>query len=137
MRYDLTDFEWSVIEPLLPKNRRGVKPKNNRRVLNGIFWVLRAGAPWRDLPERYGSYTTAYNRFNRWRKAGIWDGLMGAIVKAHDGKLQMIDSSIVRVHQHASGPKKRVEIVVWGEAGAASVQRSTRVSTRKAVRSAS
>ncbi len=119
MRYDLTDFEWSVIEPLLPKNRRGVKPKNNRRVLNGIFWVLRAGAPWRDLPERYGSYTTAYNRFNRWRKAGIWDGLMGAIVKAHDGKLQMIDSSIVRVHQHASGPKKRVEIVVWGEAGAA------------------
>jgi transposase len=137
MRYDLTDFEWSVIEPLLPKNRRGVKPKNNRRILNGIFWVLRAGAPWRDLPERYGSYTTAYNRFNRWRKAGIWDGLMDAIVKAHDGKVQMIDSSIVRVHQHASGPPKKVEIVVWGEVGAASVQKSTRVSTRKAVRSAS
>jgi transposase len=54
MRYDLTDFEWSVIEPLLPKDRRGVKPKGNRRILNGIFWVLRAGAPWRDLPERYG-----------------------------------------------------------------------------------
>jgi len=137
MRYDLTDFEWSVIEPLLPKNRRGVKPKNNRRILNGMFWVLRAGAPWRDLPERSGSYTTAYNRFNRWRKAGIWDGLMDAIVKAHDGKVQMIDSSIVRVHQHASGPKKRVEIVVWDEAEAASPQRSTRVSTRKAVRSAS
>jgi transposase len=137
MRYDLTDFELSVIEPLLPKNRRGVKPKNNRRILNGMFWVLRAGAPWRDLPERYGSYTTAYNRFNRWRKAGIWDGLMDAIVKAHDGKVQMIDSSIVRVHQHASGPKKRVEIVVWDEAEAASPQRSTRVSTRKAVRSAS
>jgi transposase len=137
MRYDLTDFEWSVIEPLLPKKRRGVRPKNNRRILNGIFWVLRAGAPWRDLPERYGSYTTAYNRFNRWRKAGIWDGLMDAIVKAHDGKVQMIDSSIVRVHQHASGPKKRVEIVVWDEAGVASAQRSTRVSTRKVVRSAS
>src|SRR5262249_24150385 len=137
MRYDLTDFEWSVIEPLLPAGRRGVKPKNNRKVLNGIFWVLRAGAPWRDLPERYGSYTTAYNRFNRWRKAGIWDGLMDAIVKAHDGKVQMIDSSIVRVHQHASGPPKKVEIVAWGEVGAASVQKSTRVSTRKAVRSAS
>jgi len=81
MRYDLTDFEWSVIEPLLPAGRRGVKPKNNRKVLNGIFWVLRAGAPWRDLPERYGPYTTAYNRFNRWRKAGIWDGLMDAVVK--------------------------------------------------------
>ena len=50
----------------------------------GIFWVLRTGAPWRDMPERYGPYTTAYNRFNRWRKAGIWDRLMDAIVKAHD-----------------------------------------------------
>jgi transposase len=137
MRYDLTDFEWSVIEPLLPKNRRGVKPKNNRRVLNGIFWVLRAGAPWRDLPERYCPHTTAYNRFNRWRKAGIWDGLMDAIVKAHDGKVQMIDSSSVRVHQHASGPKKRVEIVVWAAAEVASPRRSTRASMRKAARSTS
>ena len=119
MRYDLTDFEWSVIEPLLPMDRRGPKPKDNRKVLNGIFWVLRAGAPWRDLPERYGPYTTAYNRFNRWRKAGIWDRLMDAIIQAHDGKVQMIDSSIVRVHQHASGVKKRVEIVVWAEAEAA------------------
>jgi transposase len=71
MRYDITDFEWSVIEPLLPKNRRGVKPRDNRRILNGIFWVLRAGAPWRDFPERYGPYTTAYNRFDRWRCQGI------------------------------------------------------------------
>jgi transposase len=137
MRYDLTDFEWSIIEPLLPKDRRGRKPGNNRRVLNGIFWVLRAGAPWRDLPERYGPYTTAYNRFNRWRKAGIWDCLMDGIVKAHDGKVQMIDSSIVRVHQHASGVKKRVEIVVWGEAEGASPRRSTRASTPKAARSGS
>jgi transposase len=137
MRYDLTDFEWSVIEPLLPMDRRGPKPKNNRQVLNGIFWVLRAGAPWRDMPERYGPYTSAYNRFNRWRKAGIWDRLMDAIVAAHGGKVQMIDSSIVRVHQHASGVKKRVEIVVWGEAAAGSPPRSTRGSTRKAARSAS
>jgi transposase len=137
MRYDLSDFEWSIIEPLLPKDRRGRKPRNNRRVLNGIFWVLRTGAPWRDLPERYGPYTSAYNRFNRWRKAGIWDRLMDAIVKAHDGKVQMIDSSIVRVHQHASGVKKRVEIVVWAEAEEASPRRSTRGSMRKAARSAS
>ena len=137
MRYDLTDFEWSVIEPLLPMDRRGPKPKNNRQVLNGIFWVLRAGAPWRDMPERYGPYTTAYNRFNRWRKAGIWDRLMDAIVAAHGGKVQMIDSSIVRVHQHASGVKKRAEIVVWGEAAAGSPRRSMPASTRKAARSAS
>jgi transposase len=134
MRYDLTDFEWSVIEPVLPMDRRGPKPRDNRRVLNGIFWALRTGAPWRDLPERYGPYTTAYNRFNRWRKAGIWDRLMDAIVKASDGKVQMIDSSIVRVHQHASGAKKRVEIVAWAEAEAAAPRKSTRGSMRKAAR---
>jgi hypothetical protein len=58
------------------------------------------------LPERYGPYTTAYNRFNRWRKAGVWDRLMDVVIKAHGGEVQMIDSSIVRVHQHASGVKK-------------------------------
>ncbi len=75
MRYDLSDFEWSVIEPLLPNKPRGVKRVDDRRVLNGIFWVLRSGAPWRDLPERYGPRTTCYNRFNRWRKAGVWGRL--------------------------------------------------------------
>ena len=136
-RYDLTDFEWSVIEPLLPMDRRGPKPKNNRQILNGIFYILRAGCPWRDLPERYGPYTTVYNRFNRWRKAGIWDKLMDAIVKAHNGEVQMIDSSIVRVHQHASGVKKRVAFVVSVEAGAGSRRKSTRALTRKAGRSVS
>jgi transposase len=112
-RHDLTDVEWLVIEPLLPRKWRGVKRVDDRRVLNGIFWVLRSGAPWRDLPERYGPYTTVYNRFNRWRKAGLWDRLMDEITKAYDGDVQMIDSSIVRVHQHAAGAKKGVEIVAW------------------------
>jgi transposase len=112
-RYDLTDVEWLVIEPLLPRKWRGVKRVDDRRVLNGLFWVLRSGAPWRDLPERYGPYTTVYNRFNRWRKAGLWDRLMDEITKAYDGRVQMIDSSIVRVHQHAAGAKKGVEIVAW------------------------
>jgi transposase len=111
--YDLTDVEWLVIEPLLPRKWRGVKRVDDRRVLNGIFWVLRSGAPWRDLPERYGPYTTVYNRFNRWRKAGLWDRLMDEITKAYDGDVQMIDSSIARVHQHAAGAKKGVEIVAW------------------------
>src|SRR3954447_14334704 len=67
-RYDLTDFEWRVIAPLLPNKPRGVPRVDDRRVLNGIFWVLRSGAPWRDLPERYGPRTTCYNRFVRWRR---------------------------------------------------------------------
>lgn len=134
-RYDLTDFEWSAIEPLIPMDRRGPKPKRNRQIINGMFYILRTGSPWRDLPERYGPYTSVYNRFNRWRKAGIWDKFMDAIVKAHDGNVQMIDSSIVRVHQHASGVKKRVEFVVSVEAEAGSRRRSTRVSMPKAGRS--
>ena len=137
MRYDLTDFEWSVIEPGLPAGKPGPRRKNDRRVLNGIFWVLRTGAPWRYLPNRYGPYTTAYNRFNRWRKAGVWDRLMDTVTKAHDGKLQMIDSSIVRVHQHAAGAKKGVEIVAWVVAEAGSPRKSTRSSTKRAARFAS
>ncbi len=91
-RYDLTDFEWRVIEPLLP-TPRGVPRVDDRRVLNGIFWVLRSGAPWRDLPEHYGPSTTCCNRFVRWRKAGVWDPMMDAIATARDDHLQMIDST--------------------------------------------
>ena len=100
MRYELTDFEWAAIRPFLPNKPRGVPRVNDRRVLNGIFWILRSGAPWRDLPEGFGPYTTCYNRFVRWRMAGIWDLIMEALAEAHDGSVQMIDTSIVRVHQH-------------------------------------
>src|SRR5271170_2563825 len=65
MRYELSDYEWTAIKPMLPNKPRGVRRVNDRRVLNGIFWVLRSGAPWRDLPETYGSCTTCYNRFVR------------------------------------------------------------------------
>ena len=95
-RYDLTDFEWRVIEPLLPNKPRGVPRVDGRQVLNGIFWVLRSGAPWRDLPERYGPRTTCYNRFVRWRRAGVWDRLMDAITAAYDTDIQMIDSTSIR-----------------------------------------
>src|SRR5499427_3997618 len=115
-RYDLTAFEWKVIKPLLPNKPRGVPRVDDRRVLNGIFWVLRSGAPWADVPERYGPPTTIYNRFNRWRKAGVWDRLMEAVIAAHDGKVQMIDSTSVRVHQQAAAQKNRLEALVSVEA---------------------
>ena len=118
-RYELTDFEWQVIGPLLPNKPRGVPRVDDRRVLNRILWVLRSGAPWRDLPERTGPYTTYYNRFNRWSKKGIWDRLMDAVVDAYDGSIQMIDSSSIRVHQHGAGSKRGVRIVAWVVPGAA------------------
>ena len=102
----------SVIEPALPKGLPGPRRKDDRHVLNGIFWVLRSGSPWADVPERYGPPTTIYNRFNRWRKAGVWDRLMDAIIEAHDGKVQMIDSSVVRVHQQAAAQKNKLETLV-------------------------
>ena len=102
MRYELTDREWAAISPMLPNKPRGVPRVNDRRVLNGIFWVLRSGAPWRDLPDSFGPYTTCYNRFVRWRRAGVWGGIMSAMAATHDAAVQMIDTSIVRVHQHGA-----------------------------------
>src|SRR5437764_5997181 len=78
----------------------------DNRVLNGIFWVLRTGAPWRALPKEFGPPTTCYKRFVRWRKAAVWDRVMTAVSQANDGDVQMIDSTSVRVHQHAANSKK-------------------------------
>ena len=102
MRYELSDYEWGVIKPMLPNKPRGIPRVADRRSLNGILWVLRSGAPWRDLPESYGPHTTCYNRFVRWRRAGVWDRIMDALAAAHDAAVQMIDTSVVRVHQHGA-----------------------------------
>jgi len=134
-RYDLTDFEWRVIEPLLPNKPRGVPRVNDRRVLNGIFWVVRSGAPWHDLPERYGPRTTCYNRFVRWRRAGVWDRMMDAISAAHDGDIQTIDSTSVRAHQQAATAKRGIEIIASVAPEVDSRPKSMRSSTGKASRS--
>jgi transposase len=102
MRYELTDYEWAAIRLFLPNKPRGVPRVNDRRVLNGIFWVLRSGAPWRDLPETFGPYTTCYNRFVRWGRAGVWNQIMDALAATHDAAVQMIDTSVIRVHQHGA-----------------------------------
>lgn len=134
-RYELSDAEWKIIAPLLPNKPRGVPRVDDRRVLNGIFWRLRSGAPWADIPERYGPYTTCYNRFVRWRAAGVWDRILKAVSTAYNGKIQMIDSSVVRVHQHAAnGEKKAAEAVAWAVPAAGSRPKSTPSSMRKACR---
>jgi transposase len=110
-RYELTEVEWKTTQPLLPNKPREVPRVDDRRLLNGIFWILRSGSPWADLPERYGPPTTVCNRFNRWRKGGTWDKLMDAIIEAYDDSAQMIGSSIVRVHQQAAAQKKLQTLV--------------------------
>ena len=114
-RYDLTEFEWRVIQPLLPNKSRGVPRVDDRRVLNGIFWVLRSGSPWRDLPERYGPRTTCYNRFRRWAAAGVWDRIMDAITDAYSGDVRMINGTSVRVHHSTATLKKATRIDVLDE----------------------
>ena len=109
-RYDLSEAEWRLIEPLLPNKPRGVPRVDDRRVINGIFYVLRTGSPWRDLPERYGPYTTVYNRFNRWAKAGVLLHIFETLAAQSPQSLHLIDSSIIRAHQHAAGGKKGVRI---------------------------
>ena len=109
-RYDLSEFEWKIIEPLLPRAGLGKARVDDRRVVNGIFYVLRTGTPWRDLPERYGPYTTVYNRFNLSAKKGVWLAMFEALAARSPQSMHLIDSSIIRAHQHAAGGKKGVRI---------------------------
>jgi transposase len=115
-RGDLTNEQWERIEALLPKAKtnRGRPAQDHRKLLNGMVWVLRTGAPWRDMPERYGKWTTIYSRFQRWRKAGVWARMFAELQTALDveskvdWEIHFIDSTTVRAHQHAAGAKKAV-----------------------------
>tara|TARA_R100000322_G_scaffold132792_2_gene88667 strand:- start:160 stop:549 length:390 start_codon:yes stop_codon:yes gene_type:complete len=105
-RFDLSDEEWAAIVPSLPKNVRGPRRQDDRRVLNGVFFILRTGAPWRDLPERYGPRTTVYNRYVRWGERGVWKGIFDALAEEVEDSLLFIDASIVKAHRAASGSKR-------------------------------
>ncbi len=105
-RFDLNDEEWAAIEPLLPKQGRGPQRKDDRRVLNGIFYILRTGAPWRDLPARYGPRTAVYNRYVRWGERGVRKGVFDTLAEECEDSLVFIDASIVKAHRAASGSKR-------------------------------
>jgi len=105
-RFDLSDEEWAAIVPSLPKNVRGPRRQDDRRVLNGVFFILRTGAPWRDLPERYGPRTTVYNRYVRWGERGVWKGIFNALAEEVEDSFLFIDASIVKAHRAASGSKR-------------------------------
>ena len=111
---ELTDAQWKRLQPLLPpqKPATGRPAKDHRTVLEGILWILRTGAPWRDLPGRYGSYKTVSSRFYRWQRTGVWERILAALQRAADAdghldwSLHFVDGTIVRAHQHAAGAKR-------------------------------
>lgn len=113
-RGELTDRAWAALAPLLPVNGdRGGQWEDHRRIINGILWKLRTGAPWRDLPERYGPYQTVYDRFVRWRRDGTWERLLSQAQTKNDAVGDVvwevsIDSTVIRAHQHAAGARKRL-----------------------------
>src|SRR5262249_13133219 len=103
MRFDLSDEEWSVLEPLMLKSRKSARP-HDRRIMNAIFTCADRD-PVRDLPERYGPYTSAYNRFSRWSRRGVWKRIFDALAAKSRDSLYLIDSTIVKAHRAASGAK--------------------------------
>lgn len=110
-RYEITNEQWERIRDLLPKERKskgsvgGRTAKDNRTMLNGMLWIARSGAPWRDLPEYYGPWSSVYTRFRRWEADGLFDQILRHLAEDADQESLMIDASIVRVHQHAAGAK--------------------------------
>lgn len=108
-RFEMTDDQWIRIEPLLPGRSEspGATAKNNRPFVDAVLWIARTGAPWRDLPERFGSWNTTFQRFNRWAKSGVWTRVMEALGSDADLEQLMIDSTVIRAHQHSAGAEKK------------------------------
>lgn len=128
-RYDFPDDAWALIQPLLPNERgmpKGGRPYiEHRTVINGIFWVLCSGAPWRDLPERYGSWKTVYNRFNRWSKSGLINIIFNRLLQILDDRKLIdwdaiaLDGSNIRTLKAAAGAKKNIpmSLQIMGSVG--------------------
>jgi putative transposase len=115
-RYELTQAQWERIAPMLPgkDSDPGRTGGDNRLFVNGCLWVLRSGAHWRDLPERYGKWKTLHKRFTRWAKAGVWDEVFASLIKDRDNQYLMLDSTLVRAHQQAATGKGGTKIRLWG-----------------------
>jgi transposase len=113
-RGELTNIQWQRLRLLLPsqKPHTGRPGCDHLTVINGILWILRTGAPWRDMPERYGRWQTVSGRFYRWRKDGLWQRILASLQQQADAKGQLnwqlhhVDGSVIRAHQHAAGAKK-------------------------------
>lgn len=118
-RYELNDRQWAVIERLLPGKvgDRGRTGADNRLFVNAVLWILRSGARWQDLPERYGKWKTVHKRFTRWAKSGVWEQVFALLTKDRDNEYLMIDSTLVKAHQQAATGKGGGATRLWGVPG--------------------
>ena len=115
-RYELTTLQWERLEPLLPGKAGdpGRSAADNRLFVNGVLWVLRSGAHWHDLPERYGKWKSLHKRFSRWAKAGVWERVFEALIDDPRNEYLMLDTTLVRAHQQAATGKGGTKIRLWG-----------------------
>ena len=115
-RYELSEAQWRRIEPFLPGKAGdpGRTAADNRNFVNGVLWVLRSGARWSDLPDRYGKFKSVHKRFTRWSAKGVWNRMFEVLTKDRDNEYLMIDTTIVRAHQQAATGKGGLKIRLWG-----------------------
>ena len=108
-RHEIKDHEWERIKKYFPERQPGQlgRPRNDdRQTLNGVLWIVRTGAPWRDLPDRYGSWNSVYSQFVRWEKSGLFDQILSELGIDADPQDISIDSTFTKAHQHSAGAKK-------------------------------
>ena len=107
IRRELTDAQWWRIQHLVPgkEGDKGRHGADNRLFVDAVLWIARAGAPWRDLPPAFGRWNSVFQRFRRWAKKGVWERIFNALMESPDFEYLIIDSTIVRAHQHAAGAK--------------------------------
>jgi transposase len=115
-RYELTAAQWKRLEPLLPGKAGdpGRTAADNQLFVNGVLWILRSGAHWCDLPERYGKWKSLHQRFSRWAKAAVWERVFEALIDDADNEYLMLDTTLVRAHQQAATGKGGTKTRLWG-----------------------
>jgi transposase len=123
--YWLSDLEWAAIDPHLPQDRRGARRVDDRRVISGIVHMLRSGGRWRDCPAAYGPYTTIYNRYNRWRRQGVWEAIFRALTGQSLVVSGSVDSTHIKAHRSAAVAKGGLIITPLAPRGAGARRRST------------
>ena len=138
-RHQLTDEQWELVQGFFPPSATtGRPPRDRRQVLDGILWILRTGAPWRDLPEELGNWNSVHRQYRRWTASGLWDLMLDALAEGGgNDAVQMVDSTSIRAHHCAAGARGGLRARLWAARAAGSRPKSTPGPTLRVFRSRS